>query len=219
MENKNSKTGGLLIQLLKLIATFAVAWLLTLTIFSAVVPVAADGALPTKYNFPITCIAIFLAFAVNMIIDYNAIQRLKNQISKTEADIISVNETSANLINKAERLADKFQQSETGLYSQFAEARKAPSKIRSGNDFKAVIESYPELKSNVHTQKLLNQLEVTENAKLNARTTYSSSVARYNTKIHSFPIVFLRKLCKWEDLKMQFGILKDDLVTDEELGL
>ena len=143
----------------------------------------------------------------------------KSLISKSKADVASVSEISASLINKAERVIDKYLKSEVELYKKFAEARKGPSKIRNSSDFKAVLESYPELKANIHTQKLLSQLESTENAKLSARTTYSSAVAKYNAKIHSFPIVLLRSTCKWEDAVIGDSFSKEELVTDEELGI
>ena len=81
------------------------------------------------------------------------------------------------------------------------------------------METYPELKSNEHTQKLLNQIEQTENAKLKARMTYSEAAAKYNAKIHSFPIVMLRRAMKWEDEVITAGIPKEDIVSDEELGI
>ena len=48
---------------------------------------------------------------------------------------------------------------------------------------------------------------------------YSDSVARYNSKIHSFPLVMFRKLFKLEDYEMQTNVINDDIVSDEELGI
>ena len=81
------------------------------------------------------------------------------------------------------------------------------------------MEAYPELQANIHTQKLLNQIETTENAKLNAKLNYTNTVAQYNTKIHSFPIVLLRRICKWEDMYAEFGLQTNELVSDEDLGI
>lgn len=106
---------------------------------------------------------------------------------------------------KRSRVADKYRNAETELYGKFARAREGGAKIRTSKDFKAVIEAYPELQSNVHTQKLLNQIETTENAKLNAKMAYTEAVAKYNAKIHSFPVVILRRICKWEDVDIEAG--------------
>ena len=189
--NYNAKN-SLLLQLLKLFGAYIVSQLLIVFIFAAAV---SGDEIPEKYDLPMVIIAILLAFAVNMVIDFNAIARLKSTIAKSKSDIAAVTETGAALIDKAERVADKYRKSE------------------------AVMEAYPELKSNEHTQKLLNQIEQTENAKLKARMTYSEAAAKYNAKIHSFPIVILRRAMKWEDEVITAGIPKEDIVSDEELGI
>ncbi len=210
---------NLLVSLLKLLGAFIISWLIIITIFA--VCTSSEDEIPAKYNALMAVLSIILAFAENIIIDFNAAQRYKNLIKKAQADIEAVNETSASLIDKAERVADKYRNSESEVYEKFADARKdgQQGRIRTSKDFKAVIEAYPELQSNVHTQKLLNQIETTENAKLNFRMTYSDSVARYNSKIHSFPIVMFRKLFKFEDVEMQSSVLNDDIVSDEDLGI
>lgn len=210
---------NLLVSLLKLLGAFIISWFIIITIFA--VCTSSEDEIPAKYNALMAVLSIILAFAENIIIDFNAAQRYKNLIKKAQADIEAVNETSASLIDKAERVADKYRNSESEVYEKFADARKdgQQGRIRTSKDFKAVIEAYPELQSNVHTQKLLNQIETTENAKLNFRMTYSDSVARYNSKIHSFPIVMFRKLFKFEDVEMQSSVLNDDIVSDEDLGI
>lgn len=210
---------NLLVSLLKLLGAFIISWLIIITIFA--VCTSSEDEIPAKYNALMCVLSIILAFAENIIIDFNAAQRYKNLIKKAQADIEAVNETSASLIDKAERVADKYRNSESEVYEKFADARKdgQQGRIRTSKDFKAVIEAYPELQSNVHTQKLLSQIENTENAKLNSRMTYSDSVARYNSKIHSFPIVMFRKLFKFEDVEMQSSVLNDDIVSDEDLGI
>lgn len=216
---KDGIKGSIWFQLLRLLGAFIISWLFAVIIFSMLFPVAEDGALPEKYNFPMFGIAVILAIVVNMIIDYNTIQNLKSRILKSKADIVSVNEMSESLIDKASRVADKYLESETGVYEKFAEARKGATKIRNSSDFKMVVESYPELKANINTQKLLSQLESTENEILNAKVIYSSVVAKYNAKIHSFPAVLFRNVCKWEDVTMADSFTKDELVTDEALGI
>ncbi len=214
---ENTYKSSLPIQILKLIATFVLAWLLILFIFAAALP--GDDAIPDRYNLPMVLLAIVLSFAVNIILDFNAISRLKGEIQKSKADIDAVNETCASLIDKAERVADKYRGTEAQVYEQFADARKGGQRIRSGKDFKAVMEAYPELKANEHTKRLLDQIQTTEQARLTARTNYSTAVAKYNAKIHSFPVVMLRRACKWEDVAIEAAIPKEQLVTDEELGI
>lgn len=164
-------------------------------------------------------LAIILAFAVTIIVDLNTVSRLKSLIENTKADIDSVSKTAATLIDKAERVADKYRSDETDVYKEFAHSRKEPKRVRNSKDFKAVMEAYPELQANIHTQKLLSQIEMTEKTKLDAKMNYSSAVAQYNSKIHTFPVAILRKICKWEDIQMEINSLNEDLVSDEELGI
>ena len=213
--NRNTK-GNLLLQLLKLFGAYIVSQLLVIFIFAAA---TTEDEIPAKYNLLMVIIAIVLAFAVQVIIDFNSISRLKSIFLRTKSDIVSVNETSAALIDKAERVADKYRSSEIALYEKFAEARNGGKRIKTSGDFKAVIEAYPELRSNIHTQKLLSQIEAAENSRLNARMAYSEAVAKYNEKIHSFPVVMLRRVCKWDDIGSEEVIPKDEIVTDEELGI
>ena len=210
---------NLLVSLLRLLGAFVISWLIIVVIFA--VCTSSEDEIPAKYNALMCVLSIVLAFAENIIIDFNSAQRYKNLIKKAEADITAVNETSASLMDKAERVADKYRNTETEVMEKFAEARKGgqQGRIRTRKDFKAVIEAYPELQSNVHTQMLLSQIENTENAKLNFRMAFSDAVVRYNSKIHSFPIVMFRKLFKFEDYEIKTNVLNDDIVSDEELGI
>lgn len=152
MDN-NTVWKSLPMQLLKLLATCVIAWFIVVMIGATFLPSGPDGAIAEKYDLPITLIALLLAFVVNMIIDFNGIQSLKHRIGKAQADIDSVNDTAGALIEKAERVADKYLQAETGMHSDFAEARKQkglPKRIKGAADFKTVMESYPKLKANVH---------------------------------------------------------------------
>ena len=96
--NYNAKN-SLLLQLLKLFGAYIVSQLLIVFIFAAAV---SGDEIPEKYDLPMVIIAILLAFAVNMVIDFNAIARLKSTIAKSKSDITAVTETGAALIDKAE---------------------------------------------------------------------------------------------------------------------
>lgn len=208
------------VQLLKLLVTLIISYLIVIMGFSIAVPSdPATGTIPEKYDIYIFISGLVLALAANFLIEYNQVQKLKYAISKTQADITATQDMKASLLDKAERVTDKYMRAEKELYSEFAQARKPAEKsrhIHSGSDFRGVVESYPEMKSNEHIQKLLSQLENSEAALLHAKKIYSDSVAKFNTKIHSFPMVLFRRICKWEDIQMD---LKEDMVTDSELGI
>lgn len=116
--------------------------------------------IPDKYNGLITLVTVAITFATIIVIDYNTVIRLKSMIQKTKRDIESVDEIVNTLIDKAEHVTDKYCKSKTTVYNKFAEARNNISKISTAKDFKAVMEAYPEMQGNIHTQKLLNQMKV-----------------------------------------------------------
>lgn len=209
------------IQLLKLAVSFLISAFLVLIIFCIIFPTEeATGTIEQKYNIYIVVISIVLAFAVNIIIEYNQVQKLKYSIAKTEADINSAKEMRDSLIDKAERVTDKYRRDEKEVYEEFAGARKVSvsGRIRNGSEFRGVVESYPEMKSNEHIQKLLAQLEGSEVTLLNSKKTYSESVAKFNTKIHTFPIVIFRRICKWNDIEMN-AFKNEEIVSDSDLGI
>lgn len=209
------------VQLLKLAASFAVSLMLVLIVFCIIFPAdEATGTIDDKYNIYIVVISIVLAFSVNIIMEYNQVQKLKYSIAKTEADINSAREMRDSLIDKAERVTDKYRQDEKMVYEEFASARKVSvsGRIRNGHEFRGVVESYPEMKSNEHIQRLLAQLESSEVTLLNSKRIYSESVAKFNTKIHTFPIVIFRKICKWNDIEMSV-FDKEEIVSDSDLGI
>lgn len=207
--------------LVRLIASLILCWLAAVFAFAMVVPAEAslDG-----YEMEIFLTGVAVALIINTIIDYNSVQSLKHSVFKCKADIETAIELEKSLLDKAERVTDKYMNAEVNLYSKFADARiessqNVKSRIRSGKDFKAVVESYPELQANIHTQKLLNQIEMTEGNIQNKKNDYTTKAAKYNTKIHTFPAVALKVIFRWKDIDMSPVLLKEEIVTDEELGI
>ena len=178
---------NLLVSLLKLLGAFVISWFIIIIIFA--VCTSSEDEIPAKYNVLMCVLSIVLAFAENIIIDFNAAQRCRNLIKKAEADITAVNETSASLMDKAERVADKYRNSETEVIEKFAEARKGgqQGKIRTSKDFKAVIEAYPELKADKSYTALQDELAGTENRIAQARKDYNSAAKEYNVSVKKFP--------------------------------
>ena len=124
------------------------------------------------------------------------------------------------LINKANRVIDKYIVHESDVMNNFAGARSTNTKlikVKNASDFKTVVESYPDLKANTAIMKLLEQLEISEGTLLKKRTDYTESVSNYNMQIHSFPFSILRRAFKLEDIQIEKEA--DDIISDEELGI
>lgn len=219
MDHKKS-SNSFLSKLIIIFASVVLSCLFMLIIFSIFVPAdPATETIPEKYDKWIGISGVALALIINFIVDYNSTTKLKYSVSKSEAEITAAKERNDALLEKATRVTEKYAKNEKELFSQFAHARQAPSRIRTSGEFRGVIESYPELKANEHVHKLLSQIENSENLLFNAKTNYADKVAEYNTKIHSFPIALYRKLFKWEDIENVKIASSFDDISDEDLGI
>lgn len=67
--------------------------------------------------------------------------------------------------------------------------------------------------------QLINLTDQSQERTSSVKLRYTDIVASYNAKIHSFPIVMLRKICKWEDIGIEFKLTEEEVVSDEELGI
>ena len=219
--NWNKITNNIAFKLLMLFISMIVSSIIVLLLMCAFVPADADGNLPSQYDKWVFICGIALALVVNFIIEYNSTTKLKYNVSKTEAEVKAALERRDSLLSKASRVADKYAGEEKELYSEFADARKGriPVKVRTSGEFRAVVESYPELKANEHVHKLLSQIESSENILYNAKSAYAQSAAEFNTKIHTFPNAIFRKLFKWNDISAEAVLSAEEEITDEQLGI
>ena len=123
------------------------------------------------------------------------------------------------LIDKANRVVDKYIVHESAVMEDIASGRKTfdATKVETANDFRTILENYPDLKANSSIMKLLEQLETSETRLLKFRMDYSSSVAKYNAKIHNFPFALFRRLFRFEDMEIKDD--EEEVVSDTELGI
>lgn len=219
--NWNKITNNIAFKLLMLFVSMIISSIIILLIMCAFVPADAEGNLPSQYDKWVFIGGIALALVVNFIIEYNSTTKLKYNVSKTEAEVKAALERRDSLLSKASRVADKYAGEEKELYSEFADARKSkmPVRVRTSGEFRAVVESYPELKANEHVHKLLSQIESSENILYNAKSAYAQSAAEFNTKIHTFPNAIFRKLFKWNDISAEAVLSAEEEITDEQLGI
>lgn len=219
--NWNKLTNNIAFKLLMLFVSMIISSIIILLIMCAFVPADAEGNLPSQYDKWVFIGGIALALVVNFIIEYNSTTKLKYNVSKTEAEVKAALERRDSLLSKASRVADKYAGEEKELYSEFADARKSkmPVRVRTSGEFRAVVESYPELKANEHVHKLLSQIESSENILYNAKSAYAQSAAEFNTKIHTFPNAIFRKLFKWNDISAEAVLSAEEEITDEQLGI
>lgn len=219
--NWNKITNNIAFKLIMLFVSMIVSSITVLLLMCAFIPADAEGNLPSQYDKWVFIGGIALALVVNFIIEYNSTTKLKYNVSKSEAEVKAALERRDSLLEKASRVADKYAGEEKELYSEFADARKArmPVRVRTSGEFRAVVESYPELKANEHVHKLLSQIESSENILYNTKSAYAASAAEFNTKIHTFPTAIFRKLFKWNDISAEAVLSAEEEISDEMLGI
>jgi LemA protein len=203
------------------ITKFGITVIISCLVIVIIFAIMADeNGIDTKYNKLIFVLGATLAIAISIISSYNKIQQIKAKIPKLIADIDSVKKMRDSLVSKANRVIDKYIVHESDIMNNFADARSTNTKlikVKNASDFKSVVESYPELKSNTAIMKLIEQLEISERTLLRNRTDYTEMVSNYNMQIHSFPFSLLRRLFKLEDIQIEKE--EDDIISDEELGI
>lgn len=69
------------------------------------------------------------------------------------------------------------------------------------NRLLVIVENYPEIKSDANFRQLSDELAGTENRIAVSRLDYNEAVKNYNTKIKSFPTVFIANLFNFEELE------------------
>ena len=115
------KKPNVLIGLLQLIGAIILGWILWLFIFAAIIPEEQDIS-----NFQ-SGISILLGavtgILVLMIIKYNGAHRTQQTARKAFSDIKVYEEKTDRLLDKANRVSDKYMKHEKKVYTQIEEAR------------------------------------------------------------------------------------------------
>lgn len=94
---------------------------------------------------------------------------------------------------EAETLEKVIQARQQGLDARSMEEKAAAANMLTGTLGKlfALAEAYPDLKANTNFLELQNQLSHIEDTIQNARRYYNAIVRDYNTKVHSFPDLYI----------------------------
>jgi len=144
---------------------------------------------------------IVVAIAAYLIVAYNGLIRLKNEIQNAWRQIDVQLKRRHDLIPNLVEAVKGYMQFERDTLTQVVEARNravaAPdpaSKVAAENQLTAglgrllaIMENYPQLKSDQNVMQLQEQLTTTENQLAFARQAYNDVVLNFNTRIQSFP--------------------------------
>jgi LemA protein len=141
---------------------------------------------------------------------YNTIQRYDEQVNSAESQIKVQLQRRADLVPNLVETVKGVAKQELAVFTEVAEARaRLAGAVQSGTlgemadanaaltaplgRLLAIVESYPELKSDASFRALQDQLEGTENRIAVSRQDYNDAVNRYNAYIRQFPQVLTAK--------------------------
>ena len=141
---------------------------------------------------------------------YNGLVRDRETVSEAWSQVENVYQRRLDLVPNLVETVKGFARQELAVFTEVAEARvKLAGAVQTGTlaqmaeanagltaplgRLLALVESYPQLKSNENFRALQDQLEGTENRIAVARQDYNDAVRRYNAYIRRFPQVLTAK--------------------------
>lgn len=154
---------------------------------------------------------------------YNRIQALDEQVNSAESQIKVQLQRRADLIPNLVETVKGFAKQETTIFTEVADARSRLAGAVQGGSLEemaaanqamnaplgrllAIVENYPELKSNENFRQLQDQLEGTENRISVARQDYNQAARAYNTFVRTFPYNLTAKMFSASEPKEYFEL-------------
>ena len=166
----------------------------------------------------------FLGFliltAVVLGLTYNGLVSSQTDVEKATARIETALQRRYELIPNVVNATKGYMAHETEVFKAISDARSkigsssGQDKIKAEGELDsavsrllAVVENYPQLKSDTHVSALITELEGSENRIFVARNDYNEVATKYNKSIHTFPRNILASM---------FGFEKVDLYKSDE---
>lgn len=176
------------------------------------------------------------ALIANFIYQYNTAKSLEQRIYSNTSSLESIKIRNRDLIDKANRLIDKHQKNEKESYIDIAKASYTKKEERhekntkdrlktysdedvlvtSSQEFGNFINDFPELSNNQNVKTLLDEIINSENYLSNSKIELNRCIESYNSLIHQFPLVLLRKPLKFTDKEFY---REEVQITDKMLGI
>ena len=165
------------------------------------------GQLVVAFAFGLLLVIVgFLVFET-----YNSVVGLRLRIDKAWANVdVALKQRWDQLPNLVEAVRDVMTWERdvltdvTRLRAQYAPGEPIPAQAATSEatsaavrQLFAVVESYPELRSNANVLDLQDEIERLENVIADRRELYNDQVYRHNTRIGQVPAVFLAPLFGW----------------------
>ena len=204
------KEKSVIIEILKILGWIFCGWILWLLIFAIFTP--ENEEISDFLNKVALILGILTGLIITIILKYNKLNHLKQIILESESNIKILSKKNTTLLEKANKVADKYMKHEKEAHLKISEIRT----VKTSSQFQMIIENYPELKANESIMKLLNQIEQNENQTANSKMIYNENVTNYNTLINNFPVAMFKNIFNLKDIKY---FEEEDIISDEELGI
>lgn len=147
-----------------------------------------------------------------IIIIYNNIIHLRNNVRKSESGIDVYLQQRFDLIPNLVEVTKQYMNYENDILEKITKLRTAYNQNKDinasnelNNQYKtimAVIENYPELKTNEQFLKLQKSLIKIESQLQAARRIYNNDVTKYNTKISTFPNNLIAHMFRFKEKEL-----------------
>lgn len=199
-----------------LIVIWLVLWTASLLIPAAFLP--DEAGIPKVVSGICLVVTLLITLCGAIIIDYNKAQKFKAGIPSLKKDAEALEERREHQLEQANKVLDKFLSHEKDV-----QGAASASHVESAAEFRVKVhEEYPELSSNQAVATLLSQIEKVEAELVRKKEQLNTCISDYNSSIHSFPVVIVRKLAKLEDYIQESSVeavLSEEAISDEELGI
>ena len=167
---------------------------------------------------------IILGFVGFLISIYNALVRMRNNISKSWANIDVILKQRSDELPKLVDSVKGYMKYEEGVLTKVTEARTkfldaqtVQEKAKANNmitdalkSLFAVAENYPTLKANESFLQLQTRISGLENELADRREFYNDSVNEYNIKIDSFPDLIVARMMGYTQPETMFEVDESD---------
>ena len=167
---------------------------------------------------------IILGFVGFLISIYNALVRMRNNISKSWANIDVILKQRSDELPKLVDSVKGYMKHEEGVLTKVTEARTkfldaqtVQEKAKANNmitdalkSLFAVAENYPTLKANESFLQLQTRISGLENELADRREFYNDSVNEYNIKIDSFPDLIVARMMGYTQPETMFEVDESD---------
>ncbi len=146
-------------------------------------------------------LAVVVVVAIWLVMTYNGLITLKNQVDEAWSDIDVQLKRRYDLIPNLVATVKGYATHESGTFEKVTQARANAMNAQGAHDkavaenmlsstlksLFSVAEAYPELKANANFAKLQDELADTENKVQASRRFYNGNVRDFNTKLQVFP--------------------------------